>query len=48
MLRAPTLGMSRNTVIFLFVVMGAIAFSVFQKVGKRINTVGDSTVERFH
>ncbi len=40
--------MSRNNVIFLMVVLGAIAFSVFQKVGKRISAVGDQTVERFH
>ncbi len=40
--------MSKNHVIFLFVVIAVMAFTTFQKVGKRINSVGDSTAQRFH
>ena len=40
--------MSKNHVIFLFVVIAVMAFTTFQKVGKRISAVGDSTEQRFH
>lgn len=40
--------MSKNHMIFLLVVIAAIAFTTFQKVGKHINAVGDQAGERFH